>query len=551
MSTYVSFANRRFNRPFYLKSRCVTSFLHIRSSNTVQASSTVFNKNEIPVKKFEELPSPPRVPIFGTMFNFMLKKGRRPFPKYILDMQFEGVKEYGKISKVHAPGFTTPIVQLADPSEAHKLFQLEPKYPRRIEMPVISNFLEGKKKTKGVFFADGHEWYRHRSVISKRILRPKELVSYSPMFNDVVSDFMVRFEKVKEENVGTEFENEVKNLNKELFKWSFESVCYFLFEKRLGCLADKTNENAQNLIHAVHGFLTSIFPVSLFPAPLYKYFKTTSYKRFIESFENMYKYAEIFIDEKIKDLEQQGKLSEENPKENLEDEGAGFFEFLIANGKLSREDITASVIDLMFAGIETTSNTILWALYMLGKNPEKQEVLYQEITSVLPPGELPSAETLANMPYVKAWIKETLRLYPVLPTLVRVLQEDQVLMGYHIPAGTHVNALYYYMSRDESSFKDATKFIPERWLRDSDNPWHTPGVPQSFASLPFGFGKRMCVGRRIAELEVHLLLTRIVRDYQVLYPHADDVEPEAQGAIVPDRPVRVKFIKRNTKNTSS
>jgi len=168
--------------------------------------------------------------------------------------------------------------------------------------------------------------------------------------------------------------------------------------------------------------------------------------------------------------------------------------------------------------------------------------LYKEVTSVLKPGEIPTAETINEMSYLKAWIKETLRLFPVLQSNTRLLQDDVEIGGYLIPAGTHVQSLTYFLCRDESVFKDPLHFIPERWLRDSDN--KTPGVLYAHASLPFGFGKRMCVGRRIAELEMHLLLTRILQQYKVLYPHNEDVQPENRGGVVPDRDVRVKFIKR-------
>ncbi|KAK3725253.1 hypothetical protein QZH41_001277 [Actinostola sp. cb2023] len=115
---------------------------------------------------------------------------------------------------------------------------------------------------------------------------------------------------------------------------------------------------------------------------------------------------------RVKKLQQQGKL-EAGSSARSDDRHVGFFEFLIANGKLSREDILASVIDLIFAGVETTSNTKLWSLYMLGKNQDKQDILYEEITSaVLKPGEIPSADVIGKMSYLKAWIKESLRLYP-------------------------------------------------------------------------------------------------------------------------------------------
>ena len=61
---------------------------------------------------------------------------------------------------------------------------------------------------------------------------------------------------------------------------------------------------------------------------------------------------------------------------------AGFFEFLLASGKLTKDDLLASVIDILFARVYTTSNTMQWVLYMLAKNPEKQKILRRKVLSV-------------------------------------------------------------------------------------------------------------------------------------------------------------------------
>ena len=69
--------------------------------------------------------------------------------------------------------------------------------------------------------------------------------------------------------------------------------------------------------------------------------------------------------------------------------------------------------------------------------------------------------------------------------------------------------------------------------------------PEVFASIPFGFGTRMCPGRRIAELELHLLLARIVQQFDIRYPSdAEEVKPYIRGVTIPDRPVRAKFVNR-------
>ena len=153
------------------------------------------------------------------------------------------------------------------------------------------------------------------------------------------------------------------------------------------------------------------------------------------------------------------------------------------------------------------------------------------------------------MPYLRAWVRETLRLYPPLTILSRISSKDLSLSGYHIPAGTELHMHIYHMSRDENVFLQPTAFRPERWLRDKKDNLKSNmfyEAKEVFSSLPFGFGMRMCIGRRIAELELHLLLARIVQQFEIHYPPgAELVEPFVRGILIPDRPVRVKFMDRN------
>lgn len=180
---------------------------------------------------------------------------------------------------------------------------------------------------------------------------------------------------------------------------------------------------------------------------------------------------------------------------------------------------------------------------MLAKNPDKQSKLYQEIVSVLKQNELPTSSTLGNMPYLKACVKETLRLYPVLSNQNRQIPSDMEILGYHLPKGSQVSFLSFYISRDEKNFKQANQFIPERWLRNENN--QVSESLHAFSSIPFGFGTRMCAGRRIAELELYLLTTRLLQKYKITYPDGEEVEPFMRGVTIPDRPLRVKFIERS------
>ncbi|KAJ7340058.1 hypothetical protein OS493_002781 [Desmophyllum pertusum] len=506
------------------------------------------------IKSISDLPGPVSLPVIASSWTFFVGARNEPLGKRMLLSQEKLVNKYGRIFRMQLPGIT--IVSIMDPVDVAKVLRAETKYPQRLQFPILRYYREKRQKIPGVFFADGPEWYKYRSVLSKRMLRPKEVADYASGFNEIITDFIHRLRTVREPS-GSEKENEVRELDSELFKWSFESVAEMLFDKRFGCLEPEVNKEAQTFIKAVGDFLYNAIAVNFLPTWFYKIYETQQVKTFFSSLDTMYEYADLFIGRKINELEEQQTvqsrhevqsrhsseaLSRHSPEvqsrhspeaqsrhspevqsrhsseaqsrhsseaqsrhlsEATEGDKAGFFDFLLSSGKLTKDDLLASVIDVLFAGVDTTSNTMQWMLYMMAKNPDKQNILRHEVLSVLGDTTLATPTTLAQMPYLKAWVRETLRLYPVLSVIPRRPTEDLILSGYLIPGGTAtIHFLTYYMGRDENVFEDAEAFKPERWLRRKDVT--LTEAAEAFSSIPFGFGTRMCLGRRIAELELHL-----------------------------------------------
>ncbi|KAG5674551.1 hypothetical protein PVAND_004509 [Polypedilum vanderplanki] len=163
-------------------------------------------------------------------------------------------------------------------------------------------------------------------------------------------------------------------------------------------------------------------------------------------------------------------------------------------------------LDLMLVGVDTTSVAISSTMYQLSQNQNKQQKLFEELSKNLATktSEI-TPDTLENIPYLRACIKETLRMYPVVLGNGRSLQSDAIICGYNIPKGTHVIFPHYVLSNKENYFPDPDKFIPERWIKngkDSQKDIHR------FVSLPFGYGRRTCLGRRFAEAEMVILLSK-------------------------------------------
>lgn len=143
-------------------------------------------------------------------------------------------------------------------------------------------------------------------------------------------------------------------------------------------------------------------------------------------------------------------------------------------------------------------------LYYVSTNKEVQDRLRTEIKSVKLNNETCMAKRLENMPYLRAVVKESLRIAPVGLGIARKTCVDLILSGYHIPKGTDVMICNLAMSRNDQYFYEPNKFIPERWLKDSKknvNPW---------VYLPFGYGVRSCIGRRLAIMEMEVLLYKVI-----------------------------------------
>ena len=206
----------------------------------------------------------------------------------------------------------------------------------------------------------------------------------------------------------------------------------------------------------------------------------------------------------------------------------------------------AAIFTLMTSGTETTNTTCIWLLYLLSRHPDKQEKLYQEIISAVDQ----HGEILAsNAPlYLKAALKESQRIYPTTRyVLPRVFDKDLGVLGYHVPSGVYVLMHGYIVPHNERHHgKDPLKFLPERWLRDERGRIQQKINPFTF--LPFGYGVRMCVGRRMAEAMIYSLVSKILCTYRLEYADEFDIGVDLsmrEGMLLkPDRPVSLKFLPR-------
>ncbi len=171
--------------------------------------------------------------------------------------------------------------------------------------------------------------------------------------------------------------------------------------------------------------------------------------------------------------------------------------------KLSDDEIVGMVIWIMFAGFHTSSNTSTWTLVEIARNPQFVPEIVREVDSVYAPGGELGYAALRELPALERFLFETLRLHPPLVTLMRKALLDFAYRGVVIPAGTTIVVSPYVAHRIPEVYPDPERFDPARQYPEN-----------VFAYIPFGGGRRKCVGNAFAILQVKSILTALLSRYE-------------------------------------
>ncbi|NWS53693.1 CP2U1 protein, partial [Chunga burmeisteri] len=179
--------------------------------------------------------------------------------------------------------------------------------------------------------------------------------------------------------------------------------------------------------------------------------------------------------------------------------------------------------DLFIAGTDTTSNTLLWCLLYMSLYPEVQEKVHAEIEAVLGRDKVPSLTHKAQMPFTEATIMEVQRMTAVVPLSVpRMASETAVLQGYTIPKGSVIVPNLWSVHRDPNIWEKPDEFRPSRFLDENGQ------LIKKEAFIPFGMGKRVCMGEQLAKMELFLIFTSLMQSFTFLYPE-NAAKPSMEG----------------------
>ncbi|KAJ7230074.1 cytochrome P450 [Mycena pura] len=195
--------------------------------------------------------------------------------------------------------------------------------------------------------------------------------------------------------------------------------------------------------------------------------------------------------------------------------------------------IRDSIFNILIAGRDTTAATLTFGVYMLAEHPDIVERLRHEILSIVGSSKMPTYDDLRSMKYLRAFINETLRLYPP-----RMIDMDSRAAKnattwpptrpggkpLYVPAKTRCRYSVFVMHRRTDLWgPDALKFDPDRFLNERVRKYLTPNP---FIFLPFNAGPRICLGQQFAYYEASFFLVRLLQNFSG-FSLALDAQPEA------------------------
>ncbi|XP_066953766.1 cytochrome P450 2B1-like [Macrobrachium rosenbergii] len=432
-------------------------------------------------------PGPLSLPLVGSLFSLL------PNPKEGLMNLREKYGDVVSINPVRKWG-----IVIYNPTLMREAFN-NPDFQGRIDMYLFKSrnvIISGKEDPLGILGTSGDVWKNQRRF-TLRALKDQGFGKHSLepiMQSELVELGQYLASKQKEKvPVGLLFNTSIINVI-----WAMVMGKRFSHgDKRLHELADKVNK-----------MLQTFDPFNL----------ALSFRIVKKLFPNL----EIFkkVDGYMKDLlhfiEEQMTIYEADTEE-AEDNGSYIGVYLremkecaLQNKEtpLHMNHLKANILELFIAGSETTASTLWWSIYFLASNPEVQLAIQEELDRVIGTDDIPNLGHIDKVPYTTAAIYEVQRLADLVPFAIpHETTADTTIAGYKLLKGTQVMFHLSSSMRDPKYWKHPDKFYPEHFLTSDGK----PHKPEAF--MPFGHGKRVCLGESLARIELFLFFTNLVHRF--------------------------------------
>ncbi|MCF6190648.1 MAG: cytochrome P450 [Cocleimonas sp.] len=337
----------------------------------------------------------------------------------------------------------------------------------------------------GLFISDGDTWASRR-----KIQTPLFDHSHIKMFSEVmISTITEMADDWQSQGDGAQL-----SVHTEMGKLAAEIISRTLFGEKLGA------ENSTAVVNAFADYQSVVKQMALSNfLGLPDWFPNVNGK--IGKARKAAKTIHNAIDAIIAKAEKEGH------------EGTMVAEFIKANQSdngldtMTRKQIRNEIIVLFMAGHETTANVLAWTWYLISQSPDVEKKLHEELDQAL--GDRPPVmEDIANLPYTRAILDETMRLYPPVPILSRQALKEDTIRGKKVPAGSLMLIVPWLIQRHKKFWKNPDSFIPERFMPGAEK-------PIKFTYIPFSAGPRVCIGKNFGITESVLAVAILAQRFHL------------------------------------
>uniref|UniRef100_A0AAT9UTR8 Cytochrome P450 15A1 n=1 Tax=Maconellicoccus hirsutus TaxID=177089 RepID=A0AAT9UTR8_MACHI len=210
------------------------------------------------------------------------------------------------------------------------------------------------------------------------------------------------------------------------------------------------------------------------------------------------------------------------------------------NSTFTENQLLVLLEDFFMAGTETTSNTLSFVIFYLIKYPEVQKKIHIELDKAFERNQVPSMDDRDKLVYLEATIMEVQRISNPVPIgIPRKAMQDAQLLNYTIPKDTFILPSLWSVHMDEDYWKDPYAFRPERFLNQEGKLIQDPHL------IPFGLGKRRCIGEILAKTTLFLFISILLHNFKVEHNLGKDFSVEVLDGVTQTlAPFEVKFIPR-------
>ena len=207
----------------------------------------------------------------------------------------------------------------------------------------------------------------------------------------------------------------------------------------------------------------------------------------------------------------------------------------------NRQQLRDNVMTIFLAGHETVANALTWTFYLLSQNPKEENILHEEVDSVLDDNDhtVPTVKDISKLEYTERVFAESMRIYPPAWAIGRQAIKDCKIGGYIIPADSSILMSQYLMHHDSRYFPEPERFAPDRW-----SPQEKAKRPR-FSYFPFGGGVRSCIGETFAWMEGILAIATIARRWKMRIMPGYPIVLQPLVTLRPKHGMQMRLIDRN------